>query len=114
MLRWMVQGAISYLATQQDGLKEPASVLSEIAEYRGEESVLDQFVTECITITNDDKDRVAAGAIYTLYAQWSRDRGCQPTSSIVLGRTLIKRNQWRTTRSDGTFHVGIKLRVVDI
>lgn len=114
MLRWLVDGAIAYLATQHEGLKEPASVFREITEYRGEEDVLNQFISECVQVTKDAGDRVSGSALYSSYTQWSRDYGCQHKSHSSFTGALRKRNQWTISRSNGTIHTGIQIRLTDI
>jgi putative DNA primase/helicase len=70
ILRWAVEGCIEW---QKWGLKEPPSVMAATADYRGDQDVVPQFLTDCCELLPGEC--VRAADLYDAFRGWSHDRG---------------------------------------
>lgn len=69
---WAMQGCLEW---QQQGLGTAAIVEEQTQEYQRDEDTIGQFIDECVEATDDIADQVAAREIYTVYRDWTNERG---------------------------------------
>lgn len=105
ILAWAVQGCLEW---QRLGLADvPAVVASQTAEYRQEQDVIGQWLSEC---TKADRAAEAdTGEAYSSYRNWALDNGLKPASNVSLGRRLSERGFFARKSSSRRFWVGMAL-----
>lgn len=86
ILRWLIEGAHSYLA---QGLAVPPSVAASTDEYRLSEDQVGRFIVDCCTVGRDLS--VGAGEVADAYLRWCETGGELPMSPNALGRELTGR-----------------------
>jgi putative DNA primase/helicase len=99
ILSWIVEGA---LAWQQEGLKPPEGVLAAKEDYRVEEDVIEQFIRECVKVT-DPKPHAPGrdtAAIFSAYLLWCKGELIPPMGRKAFTQKLKKRG-YQQVRSNG-------------
>lgn len=104
ILKWAVDGCIMW---QKEGLESPASVAQASTEYRQEMDVLSKFIEDCVEI--DNKDRVKAGEIYTIYQKWASANNEYEMTNTKFGKEFLKRFPEKERLADGSYYKGCKL-----
>lgn len=85
VLAWAVRGCLDW---QHEGLKHPPEVETATKEYREEQDVLSDFLTECC-ITEGDSLQVTNPDLWTAYEEWCRANGEKhPVSRKVFKQQL--------------------------
>ena len=107
ILAWLVRGSLMW---QAEGLNPPDEVLVAGAEYRRESDVLVDFLAEkCVT---GDHCRAKGGALYDAYLEWHKGAvGGEPLNNTAFGLELKQRGFSSKHRSDGSWRLGIGLRL---
>jgi putative DNA primase/helicase len=106
ILNWAVEGCLSW---QRDGLAPPAAVAAATAEYREEEDVLRDFLTE--ETESEDSSRVEHANLYERYTTWCNRSGIRyPLQSRTFSRRLRGRGYHRERTGCGIRWAGIKLK----
>jgi putative DNA primase/helicase len=105
ILRWIVDGAIDYLA---QGLNPPTAVTNATATYREDEDQFGGFLDAC-TIAEED---ASAGATELLnaYEAWATANGAPDLSGNALSEKLLARGFERKRVKTGTRYQGLRLR----
>jgi len=101
ILACMVRGALECHA---NGLNPPAVVMNSTAEYRADEDVIGQYISERLVV--GEGLEVAAGEVYRYYKAWCEEMGCHPASAQAFGMRMSTRfgkteahwHRGRTTR----------------
>lgn len=98
VLNWALRGCLDW---QASGLKVPAAVTAEIADYRAETDTLGQWLAE-----RTERERGAqlpAKAAFASYRLFCDGRGVRPGSEHAFGRALRERGfaSYRTRRERG-------------
>jgi putative DNA primase/helicase len=109
VLAWIIAGAAAY---QQDGLKEPAVVVSATQQYAKDQDTIGRFVEElCEVPAGAGEVRTDTGALREAYEQWCEQAGERPVSAKRLTQEL--RDRFKVTDGRGTkgrrFYRGIRL-----
>jgi putative DNA primase/helicase len=103
ILAWMVRGCLEW---QRDGLGLPKRVAEATSEYRGEEDLIGQFVTD--RCERWDDARVKASDLYAALRQWCERRGLKDCpSQRAFGEGMTAAGYERTT-SNGTWYKGLR------
>lgn len=107
ILAWAVRGNALW---QRHGINAPAIVASATGEYRTEQDIIGQFLTECCDL--DSTAQIGATALYQVYEVWSKQNGMRPESGTKFGSDLARRG-FSTARSRaGNMRRGLKLNEV--
>jgi putative DNA primase/helicase len=87
ILVWMVRGCLSW---QHGGLSVPDAVTSATGDYRAEQDVLGEFITECCTVAPGAS--ATAKELYQTYGNWAENSGeKRPLSQRAFGMSLTER-----------------------
>lgn len=104
ILAWLVRGCMTW---QKDGLAIPDKIRARTQEYRDEEDLIGQFITESCVLAPDT--RVKAADLYHAYRKWAEEGGMQPLSQINFGKRIVKR--FTKTRTNAFFvYLGVAIR----
>lgn len=107
ILAWMIQGSLEW---QRRGLSDtPASVDSLTAEYRSDQDIMGQWLSECTEANSTSK--VEIGELYTNYRTWAGDAGLESTNKISVGRQLSDRGYTKKRSNGKTLWNGLRLRL---
>jgi putative DNA primase/helicase len=105
ILNWALEGCIGW---QRDGLRTPRCVTQATDQYRAEEDVIGQFLTECITEDNDV--RVLMSSLYECYQAWAEGEGIKrPMQAKAFNRQLDERGHHRIKSNKGRYWEGITI-----
>lgn len=86
ILNWALQGLCRYL---KSGLRTPSAIKAATAEYRDEQDVLGEFISD--TCERDGDNREIKSALYNAYKHWCENNGHRPLSATSLTRKLKER-----------------------
>lgn len=99
---WMVQGCLNW---QREGLNPPEVVKGATREYRKEEDLIGQFISDRCQIGSVKE--IQAGPLYKEYRNWAEEMGLNPTSAVRFGKEMKTRFECRQDRHK--FYIGICL-----
>lgn len=85
VLRWAVEGARLW---NERGVGSCALVDADTDEYRTEQDVVAQFITECLRVHGDRQRGIALRDVYETYSQWITRMGERPWTQITFTRKL--------------------------
>ena len=93
---------------EKHGLGVPEAVGAATREYRDDEDMLGEFVSEmCVT---GGAFACAGGALFSAWSAWREGRGERPGSSIAFGKALEQAGYRAEKRSKGVrYRLGIDL-----
>jgi len=106
ILRWLVEGACSWLAT---GLRAPASVLAASEEWRTEADPLAEFLVARCELRADLSTR--SSALYAAYLAWAETEGLRDRERLTanaFGRRMGARFGARRTKT-GKLYDGVRV-----
>lgn len=106
ILAWAVEGCIKW---QQDGLKEPESVLEATKGYKNEMDLIQTFLNECILIDHTSSEGIQAQALYNLYSKWAKENNEYEMPSKRFFNEISKKLPDKERRSKGNFYIRIRL-----
>jgi putative DNA primase/helicase len=87
ILNWAVEG---FGAWQKEGLRSPKAVTDAVAEYRQDEDVLGEFISEMLV--EDPESRISRAELFDRYQSWCRTEGIlYPMSANKLCKRLKQR-----------------------
>ena len=107
ILAWLVRGCLEW---QKEGLNPPQTVLTATEDYRTDEDLIGNFLSERCTFEKNAE--VPAGKLYEAYQKWCAEMGHRPMSGTKFGLDLKERIDSYSDRR-GTFYIGLKLRERD-
>ena len=90
-------------------MKAPKTVLNATEEYRRDQGLIGNFLSESCSIV-DENAEVPAGKLYEAYQKWCTPMGHRPTSGTKFGKDMKDRFDFCSDRR-GTFYVGLELLV---
>ena len=106
VLNWALEGVKKWLA---EGLKAPAVVLQAGLQYREEEDLLVDFLSEA-TITAPDL-RVKRSSLYAAFKVWSEANGYRLfLTPKALARRMRDRGTVEARDSHGRYWLGLAIR----
>jgi len=105
ILRWLVEGAMSYL---REGLKLPAEVQAATAQFRAEADSLYRFFVE--ETEGVPQARTPYRDIRRRYEEWCKSEGITPESDRRLSDALAALGYRRRKTRDGVVYEGVRLR----
>jgi putative DNA primase/helicase len=90
IFRWLVQGAVEW---HRDGLREPDTILDDVARYQAEQDRMAQFVVERCEI--DARAWAPWGgsgsdALYQAYRSWCKESGYYPFAKSRFSEELLR------------------------
>lgn len=88
ILAWAVRGAVALHANGYD-FDEPELVSAATKEYKSENDVIGDFITECCDVAAGAS--VEAGMLYIRYTEWAEENGERKVSKKKLGMALADR-----------------------
>ena len=100
ILAWIVEGAVTFL---QNGLDEPAEVLTATQEYEASEDHLGRFFEDRVIVGGGDLVRVGKNAMRSAYVNWCRAEGQNPLSANLFTREVKTRFQVAVRKSNGVW-----------
>lgn len=105
ILAWAVEGAVAWYA---QGLCDPPEVKAAIQEYRQEQDILHEFISEaCVT---GEHFKAKASALFEAYLAWHRrGQSGDPLSKTGFGKALSKKGFTRD-KSGVIWWLGIGLK----
>lgn len=86
----------------------PAVVASQTAEYRAEQDITGQWLSDCTTAARDAE--VEIGVLYISYQCWATNAGLRPASKVAIGRRLSERGFVRRSTHGRQMWCGIMLK----
>lgn len=104
ILKWCVDGCAEWL---KQGLNPPESVTAATAEYRSDQDVFSQFLSDCCSIRREKQ--VMASVLYKRYQTWCLECGETPLSQVVFWQRLSEKGITKTRTSRGFLYHGIEV-----
>ena len=104
ILAWLVRGCLDW---QKHGFKEPATVLAATEEYRREEDILGQFLTERTRVKKGAKTR--AMPLYKAYTNWCEENGITPRANTTFGKNVKRYYLTDLRDNQGVYYKDIEL-----
>jgi P4 family phage/plasmid primase-like protien len=86
ILNWAIAGCLDW---QRNGLGVPQAVREATEEYRAEQDLLADFITDCCVI--DAQAYAVSSDLYKIYTAWTEEGGTKPLSKQAFGRRLTER-----------------------
>jgi putative DNA primase/helicase len=86
ILNWAARGCLLY---QESGLRLAATIVDATAEYRDDEDVLGEFISDCLVAK--DGEMLWNDTMYTVYAKWCEASGLRVMSRKRLTGELKQR-----------------------
>lgn len=121
VLTWAVEGAQKWidLNSRGEAMEIPVSISDEVTDYKHESSPVYQFVEDALTITEDERDRVAKKDLYRFYQGWCESEGRRGVmSSQRFSRQLTDMGlATKKARTDGRVQncwIGVKIKGMNI
>jgi putative DNA primase/helicase len=107
ILNWAIRGCLLW---QREGLASPYRVTAATGQYREDEDVLGDFLTE--ETETDNKHRVYHAELYDRYTSWCSQNGVRhPMQSRTLSKRLRERGCYQHERTGtGIRWAGIQLK----
>ena len=103
ILQWMADGCLEW---QEMGLNEPPEVMAATDQYRAEQDILGQFVSDrCMVGTNY---RVKCANLYDAYKAWGIDAGEKTENSRKFKTGIVDRG-FECQKSGTNWYIGITL-----
>lgn len=109
ILAWIIKGTIDYL---QHGLPEPGAVTRATAAYEAEQNTVAQFLTECCTLHDANRDlfQVRKAELRSKYETWCRINGYTPVGQKQLTQRLERAGVGSTKGTHGArYFIGITI-----
>lgn len=104
ILAWCVRGCMAW---QRDGMSQPPTVLQATSEYRRDEDVISQWLTDRCTRSTESKLKGAAA--YRDYVEWCKATGECAASNKKFGSYM--KNSFQSRMSNGVWYLGVELRL---
>lgn len=104
ILAWLMRGCLDW---QTHGFNEPSVVLDATTEYRREEDILGQFLTERTCIREGAKTR--AMKLYKAYTNWCEENGITPRANITFGKNIKRYYLTGERDKQGVYYKDIEL-----
>src|SRR5690606_24981867 len=98
VLAWMVRG---YRDWHENGLAEPAPVLTATAAYRASSDALGRFLDE--SVIESQLAAVRARELFGVWSAWCHGNGEQPGSEVTFAEAMATRGFKKVKRS-GVMH----------
>jgi putative DNA primase/helicase len=92
VLAWAVKGSISWYANNAEGLKTPSAIEETTTAARDRIDFVAHWLSECVTITDQDSDFVPIAELYNSYVGWCNSNGVTPKKIRKLSRSLKNKN----------------------
>jgi len=83
ILTWLVQGCLDW---QRYGLSEPETVSQAVAEYREQQDILHDFLTESCLVKSSEV--VEQATLYKQYKDWTEENEANPIGKTTFGNRL--------------------------
>ena len=106
ILAWLVEGAREW--TQQ-GLAPPNSVIAATNDYRKDEDLIGQFISEQCVVK--DNVEIKSGELFTAYKNWCNEIGAQPDNGTKFGKAIKKR--FDSYKDQYVHYIGIDILATD-
>lgn len=101
ILNWALQGCQQW---QEKGLPIPSSVAKATADYRDQEDVIGQFLTDRLNVSGDPEDKILISRVYEFYRGWCEDEGLtRPLTNRALAKKLRERG-FESFKSNGAHY----------
>lgn len=108
VLAWMVRG---YGDWRENGLAEPASVLSATAAYRASSDALGRFLDE--SVIESQFAAAKARELFGAWSAWCHTNGEQPGSEVTFAEAMAGRGYEKRKRSGVMHYLGLMLAARD-
>jgi P4 family phage/plasmid primase-like protien len=105
VFRWMLQGSIEWYATKS--IVMPNSAQEQMDEYRDDEDVIHQFVTQCCTSYGDTN----RAELYTEFKTWCQDNSVKVMSASGFYTALVKKGYKQIKRRGIRFFERLQISV---
>jgi putative DNA primase/helicase len=105
ILNWAIEGALLW---EREGLTMPWKIRHPVAEYRTEEDVLAEFISEHIVV---GAVGVPHSDVFTTYLKWAAKAGIWHTMTAIGLAKKLRERGWKDKRNNkGVFWFGIALK----
>lgn len=98
ILAWLVKGCLEW---QRNGLQPPQAVMAATDEYRKEEDIIGQYVSERLVASQTETQ---ANIIYADYSKWAADNGLNPLASTNFYRKIKPHVGDGNRKNDGSYY----------
>lgn len=102
ILNWLIQGCLLW---QSEGLNPPKCVTDWTQQYRDQEDVIGDFISDEM-ITGDDK-QILISVLYSWYADWTKESGYRPLGKKRFKEKILARGFGEKRKSEGIYILGI-------
>ena len=96
-----------------EGLIAPIYIKKASNKYSMNNNLYEQYIKECLVVTNLDEDKIRASELYKHFRNWIKEQGLPSNSSYVdncLGSIFIKLLPNNTRNNVGRFYLNIKIK----
>ena len=108
ILNWLIAGCLLW---QKEGLKPPPEIEAAVADYRSEEDMLADFVSECVSLNEPPRTTLLHSELFRKYEDWAENAGVRyPLSKRGLTKALRERGWRGDDRSGQAKWYGVRLR----
>jgi len=105
ILAWCVAGC---LAWQREGMTEPSAVTDATAQYRQEQDILGDFITDCCLL--DSSATIKKSELWNTYQAWCSENGVHPVGQRTFRARLLERDVVDKKSGSTRFWIGVGLR----
>jgi putative DNA primase/helicase len=105
ILNWCLAGCRAWFA---NGLPEPEIIATATNEYRSEQDIIGNFLTEKCVVA--DWARVRCGQLYTSYKEWCEESNERPMTQTKFGNAMKNERRFGEKTSNGKWYLGVTLR----
>lgn len=111
--KWLVDGSIRYFQNNQ--IKIPKSSLEALDEYRcGSQDENELFFSQCVEVTESEKDRIQTSILYSHYKEWCRKQNNKKILSNTAFSETMSRKGFTKKKVSNWFYVCVKFKTFDI
>ena len=112
ILNWAIEGCIKW---KIEDLKTPRTIQSAINEYKSEMDIIQHWIDDCWQTNAAASSTIKATELYRSYKVWADTNGERfVLTHNKLGRKLTERGIEKNRTQDGTYYLGVTLKLFDV
>lgn len=107
ILNWFLEGAKRYLT---EGLRIPDEVKVATEHYREEMDPIQNFMLDCLEVTQDHDDRVSGADLYRAYEEWCAAQPLRAWKSNSFGTAIVAKGIEKVRPGGRSFYLRLRLK----